>query len=475
MIDVRDMYAILLIVLVSFLFFFIYRHPDFFFWLFLMLFFDPGGFFTGYFENNAISLINFSDLFFIGILLSVLSVVLKKNNIVKIDPSFKKIFLCLLIFQIYYICIYGYVVPYYNGKLDFQFFLQKNRMYFMALPIMYSIYLFSHRNIKLFYKALVYFSITILSLYLITLITNLSIIPLMTLERYDGSGIVRISMLSYGLIDWIMPIAIIIIFLKVKKKIKFPKEKMIYISAILMLMAYFLTLTRREYLDIVLSIILLLFLVSYVFGIPMMRLTKRILIPALLGILSFFALFPKSFDNTVRLFEDTFSLVLTGKDTKGRTDYRISGTGDMLYVKQIISENPLMGTGYTPYMWEDIVRLKGYGDTFAMAMDASSEVPIYGAFFRLGIVGVLLAAGIYFLLLKDLYKFLKKLRKNGKKLIRFNRIEVVLLLLSIYLLTSVFTIRIYDLFGYFYSPSTIPLFGVMLGLFYSLKKKWKFE
>lgn len=462
--------ALIIVLILSILI--INKHPDFFFWLFLMLFFDPGGFFSGYFENNAISLIDFSDLFFIGMLLSILSIVLKKNSkTVKMDSDIRKMFLCLFFFQLYFICIYGFAVPYYRSNLDFMFFLQKNRMYFMALPIMYGVYIYTQRNINLFYKMLVYFSVIILFLYLITLLTKLPIIPLMTFERYQGTGIERISMLSYGLINWILPIATIIIFLKAKKKMNFPMEKKIYISAVLMLITLFLTLTRREYLNIMLSVILILILVSYVFGIRKSKLSRKILFPAVLGFVSFFILFPQSFNNTVNLFEDTISLVLTGQDTKGHTDYRVSGTGDMFYVKQVISENPIMGTGYIPYMWTDVVRLKNLGDTFAMAMDASAEVPIYGAFFRLGIAGVLLAGGIYFLLLRDLYKFLKRLRKKGKLLTGFSKTGIILLLLSIYLLSSIFTIQIYALFGDFYSPSTLPLFCVMLGLFYSLKRE----
>ncbi|MBK7380881.1 MAG: hypothetical protein IPJ03_18145 [Ignavibacteriales bacterium] len=154
------------------------------------------------------------------------------------------------------------------------------------------------------------------------------------------------------------------------------------------------------------------------------------------------------------------------------TDYRVSGTGDMLYVKQIIGENFIIGTGYVPYIWADIVRLKSYGDTFAMAMDASAEVPIYGAFFRLGIMGVVLTSGIYILLLKNVFTFTKSLKLFRDRLIHFSDIELILTLLSLYLIFSLFTIRFYTLFGDFYSPSTIPVFAVVVGLFYSLKKKW---
>lgn len=465
------LYLLLLIVLLVF-FLLIQKKPDFWFWLFLMLFFDPGGFFHGYFDSKAVGPLNFSDLFFFGILAAI-NIVSRQSRILSQDAGFKRMFYYLLFFQIYYVVFYGLLVPYYNNRLDFFFFLQKNRAYFMVLPIMYGVYLFTQRSINLFFKMLVYFAITILTLYMITLLTKIPIIPTLTMERYTGTGIERIAMLSYGLIDLIFPIAIILFLLDRFKRINIKNKKGIYFSAMLMLITYFLTLTRREYLSIVLSIILIILSISYVFRVSKFKLSRKIIIPALLGFLLLFALFPKSLDNTLTLFQDTFSLVLTGKDTSGQTDYRISGTDDMLYVKQIISENPVMGTGYIPYIWADIVELKKYGDTFAMAMDASAEVPIYGAFFRLGIVGVLLASGVYILLLKDLFKFLKGIKKRSVLLNRLSNVESILIFLSIYHLLSIFTIRVYGLFGDFYNPSTIPVFAVMLGLFYSLKKKWE--
>jgi hypothetical protein len=45
--------------------------------------------------------------------------------------------------------------------------------------------------------------------------------------------------------------------------------------------------------------------------------------------------------------------------------------------------------------------------------------------------------------------------------------------MTLYLLFSHFTIQFYALFGVFCSPSTIPEFGVVIGLFYALKKKWE--
>jgi len=466
-----ELIILILIILIP-LVLLIQKFPDFFFWLLLMLFFDPGGFFEGYFESNIIGLVDYTDLIFVLIVISILSIK-NKINLFNSDKDFKKIFIYLLVFQIYYIIFYGFLIPYLNNRLNFLHFLQKNRMYFMALPIMYGVYIFAQRSLKIFFKLLIIFSFTILVLYLFTLIIKLPIVPIETMERYTGSGIERISMLSYGLIYWILPLAIIIFYIKQKVRINIINEKVIYFNAFLMFITYLLTLTRREYLRIFLTIVLISILVSYIFRVSKIKLNIKILTSVLLGLIVFSFVFPNSLGNIITVFKDTFLVIFTGHNIQGMEEYRVTGTGDMLYVKQIIKENFLLGTGYVPYIWEDIVRLKLYGDTFAMALDASAEVPIYGAFFRLGILGVLFASGIYILILKDLINVTKSIKRFKERLFYLNDIELIMFFMTLYLLFSHFTIQFYALFGVFYSPSTIPEFGVVIGLFYALKKKWE--
>ncbi len=469
------------------------KNPHYWFWLLLMLFFDPGGFFEGYFSNEAIGPLNFSDLFFVVMLISIISV--KNQSVLSNDKDFKKIFYYILFFQFYYILTYGFLVPYVNERLDFFHFIQKNRMYFMSLPIMYGVYVFSNRSLIIFFNLFVYFSFMILILYFVTLIFKIPIVPILEMERYYGSGIQRISMLSYGLIVFIFPLGIIMFLLKnklrfkinneriiflsatlmlfAKNKLRFKinNERIIFLSATLMLFAELLTLTRRQYLSVIISIFLIILIFSYVFQVSKIRLAKKIIFPTLFLILLIGFVFPKQLENFELILLDTISTILTGRNIQGDIEYRVTGTGDLLYVKQFISENIFWGIGYIPYTWADIVYLKKYQDPLALSLDASAEVPIYGAFMRLGVVGVLIASGIYFILLKNLFKFSKIIKSHVYIFNSFNTIEIIFIFLVIYYLISHFTINAYALFGVFYSPHGIPLFAVFLGLFYSLKNK----
>lgn len=447
--------------------------PDFFFWLFLMLFFDPGGFFAGYFESNAIGLVNFSDLFFLGMLVAIVAAKSKGGRTLAEDVEMRKMLYYLVFFQLYFAVVYGYLVPLYYGRLDLVFFFQKNRMFFMAVPIMYGVYFFSQRSLGMFFKFLVAFSVVILGLYFITLLTHLHIVPLQTWERYGPGSFQRISMITYGLIDWILPIGIVLMLLRKTIELEIVGRKFIYLSALLMLITYLITFTRREYLAIALSIVLITLIISYVFRVSKVALGKIFVVPVLCGILLLYASFPSDVNHVLSTFENSFSLVLTGKDTRGRTDYRVSGTGDLIYAKQIIGEHLYFGTGYIPYLWSEEIELEAQRDPLATALDASAEVPIYGAFLRLGILGVLVASGIYVLLLKDLFAFLRSLKRNANALLDFNGIDLLTTFLVLYLLVSIFTIKAYTLFGDFYSPSTLPVFGTTVSLFYALKKKFE--
>ncbi len=460
---------IILIVLIT-LIFLIYKYPDFYFWFFLMLFFDSGGFFEGYFLNKSIGCLNFSDLFFGVMLISIISI--KNQSVLNNDEDFNKIFYYLLFFQIYYILTYGFLVPYINERLDFFHFIQKNRMYFMSLPIMYGVYVFSKRSLNIFFNLIVYFSFIILIVYFVTIIFKVPIVPILEMERYYGSGVQRIAMLSYGFIVFIFPLGIIILLLKNILSFRISNERIIYCSAILILFAELLTLTRRQYLSIIISILLIILIFSYVFQVSKIRLTKKIIFPASFLILLIGFVFPKQLENFELILLDSISTILTGKDIQGNIEYRVTGTGDLLYVKQFISENIFWGIGYIPYTWADIVYLKKYQDPLALSLDASAEVPIYGAFMRLGILGVIIASGVYLLLLMNLFYFLKSIKKYSKSLNRENIIDIIFTLLCIYYVISHFTIKFYALFGVFYMPHELPMFCALIGLFYSLRKKW---
>lgn len=457
------MTAIPLLLILVFL---LFRSPDKCFWLSLFFFFDPGGFYEGYFDSKLIGLLNFSDVLFFMIILSIIFTRVN-SSLFKQDSKFRFIFNYTIIFLLYYVLIYGMVIPFYYERIDIPFFLVKNRNMFYSIFLMYGVYKFSG-TIEVLFNQIKWLSLIILLLYFLTLFAGLPIVPVVSMDRYSWSGIQRLSMIEYGMIEWILYIGIILFFVKQIKNKFIQNDLVIYVSSGLMFVALLLTLTRREYLGLVLSTLVVSLLVSYIFNEPKLKLLSKLVIPAVLISILVFAFLPNDLENFTLIFRDTFSLLFTGQDTGGAGDYRISGTGPLEYAKQIILENPIFGTGYISYLWSDIEQLKNYGDTFASAIDASAEVPIFGAFFRFGIFGVIISSFFYYILYKDLFGFLQKLRLANNKLFSIDTRYLLILLFAIFSLLANLFVKFYNVFMEFYTPSRFPLFIVTVALFYAM-------
>lgn len=446
--------------------FLLVRSPDKCFWLSLFFFFDPGGFFEGYFDSKLIGLLNFSDVLFFMILLSIILQREEKSSY-RQDRRFRFIFRYTIFFLLYFVLIYGLIIPYYYERIDVSFFLIKNRNMFYSIFLMYGVFKFSD-SIGVLYKHIKWFSLIILILYFLTILANIPIVPIVSMERYSWSSIQRLSMIEYGMIEWILYIGLILFFVRQTKNDYGQVDLVVYFASGLMFVALLLTLTRREYLGLVLSSLVISLLISHVFNLPKLKLLSKLIIPTIALIILIFAFLPNDIDNFSLIFKDTFSLLFTGQDTGGAGDYRLSGTGPLEYAKQIILENPIFGTGYIPYLWSDIEQLKNYGDTFASAIDASAEVPIYGAFFRFGIIGVIIASVYYYVLYKDLYGFLKRIPYFKDSLLRGNTAHLMMLLVTLFSLLANLLVRFYNVFLEFYTPSRFPLFVVTVALFYAM-------
>ena len=134
--------------LILIFYFLIQRNPDFYFWVFFLLFFDPGGLAENFLLSKLIGVLNATDVFFF-LMMFCLFIVKSKHSILSKNEDFRKIFNYLIFVGIYYILIYGLIVPYFYDRENFFFFLQKNRLYLMALPIMYMVYFFSELKSEL--------------------------------------------------------------------------------------------------------------------------------------------------------------------------------------------------------------------------------------------------------------------------------------------------------------------------------------
>jgi hypothetical protein len=303
---------------------------------------------------------------------------------------------------------------------------------------------------------------------LITLLTGLELIPIWKFAR-EGTEMMRLSMLSYGLFDLLSVLALTAYLLSRKFKFNLKYKPWLYFGGIIMFITEIITLTRRTQITIIGTILILILIISYLFRTGKILEIFKLVIPATLVILVLFFTLPKYIGYIAKTVENTFLLITTGIDSEGKGEYRVSGTGDLEITKEYISDNLLFGTGYTYLYWGPGYASSPRGPKYSRAADAASEVPIYYVFFGFGIVGAILMLPLYFMMVKLFFKLIKLL-----KLTLYNYLqEPITILFSIYILltiASIFTISLYKL-GSDFRGFDMNYTGVFMGVGIALYRK----
>jgi hypothetical protein len=443
----------------------LFEKPDRVFWISLMLFFDPGGFFQGLLGNDLIWRIKYYDLFFFLMMIAYLR---SRKNDSSSDqiPETRKAKYYLLFISLYFLVITGFIIPSRFGYADFLLFLQKNRQYFYALPLFLFAYHFSIRSIQQFFSYLVWFAIVLLAAWFLTILTPLKLLPVLTWSRYAEST--RIAMISYGLIYWVQPLGIVVLILG--KRIQIRKRKLLYTAMTFMVLTILITLTRREFMRLFFMLATIPLIVSYVTRSSFLGKFRKYFFSAFLVTAFVFLFFPKYIDYSAQLVTDLYSTLITGSDTQGNEDYRVKGTGDMLIVKKIIADNWLFGIGYNPMDSRNQGDEEVSEDPMSLALDASSEVPIYGAIMRLGLAGLILPAVFFVFMVIILIRIVRFMKTNSMK-VRAFPVEFSMLFTLIYFFISMFTIDVYGLFGTFYLPQGFIYICLLLGMLLGLYKR----
>jgi len=448
----------------------IQNHLDFFFWLFLNLFFDPGGYVSGFMGGDVFGRFNLADVVIVGIVICLTS---KRVNwkIIFNDSFFLKFLKIFSVYALYYFIVYGAVAPYLHNDLNYSAFLLKNRNFVYGAIILISVYVFSLRGLKYFYSITLLIGIICLSLYWITLLTGINLVPVTEMERYGKSGMMRISMSEYGYFYSLFPISVITYILSRKQKFRLKYKKYLYYGGMLMVLTLLITLTRRVFVDIVGTIIIAVLIVSYLFRTAKIPALMKFAVPVLLIFMMLAFTLPQYTDYVPKVAKDTFLLITTGKDTRGIGDYRVSGTGDLLAVKDSIRDNLWLGNGYTYLYWGDSpIATSLRGPYYARMADAAGEVPIYSMFFNFGLIGAVLMLALYYQMGRLLLKITKFLKRNISKYYE----DPLTLIISIYVILTIlskFTFRIMFL-GSDFGNHGFPTFAVILGIGFGLYYKF---
>lgn len=440
------------------------------FWISLALFFDPGGFLFGILGGGFFGPVKYSDAFF---LLTTICFFLAKDVHLKeiyLDKQFLKLIRYFIFFEIYYVLIYGLITPFYNGinaDNNFSLFVIKQRTFIYGFFVVIYVYLFAKRGLMFHYKITVYSALICLSLFIFGFVTGRSVIPSATMERYAGDEMIRVGMTSYGLFDVILTMALVVVIFIHKYYKKLALKNYVYIGGALMFVAFMLTLTRRTLLS---TFFLPLFILLLTAAITKTSIRLfRVVLPLIFAVILLSIIAPKYVEWVPRIYKDTNLLLFTGKDTRGEQEYRVSGTGNMEYVKDNIKQKPLLGTGFYWMLYDERDKRVAMGDTFAAAWGAAGEVPFYGVFFNQGIVGFFLYIPIYLFILQAMLALFKLFRSRYREYIL--QLPVLFLMGMTVLIVFIlkFTVDAYSLFGDLSQPKYMVYVGLLFSICFSFK------
>lgn len=465
------MYLIYIIIFLGFLFpaiYFIRRKPDLSFWLLLNIYFDPGGYITYYLGGKTFLNFYLSDITIILIIFCLFSIKTNYKVIYK-DKFLINFYKFFFIFAVYFFLFYGGIVPYLNNDLNYVLFLQKNRTFFYYIIILTSAYIFTLRSLKYFFLTTLFFGVMMLSIFLITLLTGLKLIPIDIFERYYGSGIMRIGMVSWGLFHILFPISFILFLFSRKIKFNLKYRKLVYLSGILMILTLLVALSRRSFISIPGTILIIIILNSLIFKRNKILLVGKILLPLCTIMIIIYLAFPKYVGYIVDISQDTFLLLTKGQDTRGEGEYRISGTGELQLTKKYIANNFIFGSGYSYVYWGNTGEaVSARGSEYSLAADAAAEVFIYYIFFGYGLVGFIILMVLYSFLIK-LFLKLYFLLKNHINYLTEYPYEILFAIFILYTIIDKFTFSLYSLGQDF----TASYYGILIGIGFALLQKLK--
>jgi len=421
-----------------------YEFIDYVFWILLILFSNPGGIFTALGEDTSQKgNIDIRDFLFV-LMFGCFLLILHKDKIK--HKTYKKIIKYLIIFGLYYLIVFGMFVPIIkenSGYSTFKF-LKKSRKTIYSLLTFIIVYRFYLRSHIIFFKTLVLSSVVVLTLFFITFITGVEILPISTANR-GFVDVDRVFIASEGFMMLLIPMgAALIVF---KSKIEWKKLMLLAFS--LMFMNYFLSITRRDIIGTFIYFFLASMLYNYFKNKPLIPIKKILSVSLYIIIFGFFVSlsFPKYLEAGTAGIEEAASLIKGEENHLGKKDVRL-GLGKE-FMQELIINNIWFGTGYDN-------RWRGSGDKEGYE---TSDYPFLSAIAMTGIFGLLVFLPIYIIIVRAVIFDIKFIKKHK---IDFQSFEFFLFIAFILYI-------IYDLIQYmnWFKPVSLSR-GVRWYLFLSL-------
>ncbi|MGE0090010.1 MAG: hypothetical protein AB7S50_11120 [Bacteroidales bacterium] len=318
---------------------------------------------------------------------------------------------------------------------------------FICIPTYYYIQRFS----KEFYYFFLFTSATILSLYFLTLITPLNLIPIVTMSR-EFVNANRIWFNNPGYI-YIFPI-VLVVYLLLKPKIKY-KNLLLFVGFGSFL-SIILTLTRGTILFLLGNILISIILVKHIFNLSISKWIQRSVFAFAFLLITSGIIFPDVIDNIMETAKKSIS-ELSGEISEGATQSR--SEFEVPIMLKLINENTWLGTG----MLEEY--FSHYSEKTEIGV---ADVPLLGHIAMYGILGFTIYLLRYFkinTLIKSYYPLLKR------NISHLNTYEILLLIWAISSFYANIFFKFFNFSSEIYNPDSYIIFGISIGIIFGLMNK----
>lgn len=410
----------------------VHRLVDHVFWIVLIVFTNPGNILGALGEDSSDGGANMTDFLFVILVLCFM--IVYKKWILFSNKEYSKLLRYLFIFLIYYLFVFSFFIPQFKNVAGYSvlgtFIKIRHGIINIALVIM--VYHFYLRSSRLFFKYFIWSSIIVISLFLITVLGGVDIIPVMVSDR-GFIAINRLMMENYGLMPILITMGVVLLVFNFQFKNRFS----ILVASIMMLIAWIFSLIRRELLSTVILFFLAMFIRNFIMRRSIIDI-KKLLSLSIYALVLIFAMsftFPDYSAAVMASLDETIYTIKYGRSSVGYEDARLGFGKDAL--QQKIIDNYIIGTGYD--------------DNWRNSEEAgweASDYPFLAAIAMCGILGLLVFLPVYVLLGKCLYKDIFYFRRTGMNLSSFE--EYTTMVFIVYF--------IFDLATYVYWFLPVSLF-----------------
>ncbi len=420
--------------------------------IFFTLHCDIGGYFGDVSYFALPSRVQIRDIAFILCFLPLLSYRLKDKRFWN-DKAFRNLLKVLFIFTLYQILV-SELIKRSPSLSEYTWFFLDHRWLLFGVYIAIPAYVIIKQDAKKIFNFMVFVTAIVMVIYFTTLFTGINLMRVVTLERYPGTGMMRVSMVNYGYMQFVVLMGLAIYILRYEYKYR----KILMFAAIAMVLTQLITLSRIMLFFVFGNMFILAIVAVKFLKISLSRSTNRLIAGSIIIAILIFIFFPDYPIYLYKTYKGTFMEII-GKVPRGTYQQRTEHEVPIQIAA--FKTDPFFGYGYKKGAF-------GYEGQKAIQL---SDIPLLGNLAVYGIFGFSLYLIVYIFLYRRIKYVHLRTRSNFKFANLLNKYELVLLIIFVSYFFSIVFFRLFYFSNELVEGSGRIFFGFVFGMLFGLANK----